>query len=277
MIQINLPGSKNKFFLYDNSVGKAIEREVSSKFYPYTVSKNDDFTLDITSKNSIVFETNGYKLTICNSDYRIVEKCYSSISITYKKICSVIRENLIVQDGFCFLHGSAVLLNEKVCLFLAETNTGKSTFSVYSELFNHTCISDDLIILSIQDNRVYPISKNAHVRLGAEYFLPCQNALSYNSLIARYDYPLKTERFHKKYIVKYIFLLERTDSIFNIEALDDPLEGILSNMFLPYQIYNNVSSALIIKEQYQIFHICYRSPDELLQGVNSFIEMNSIN
>lgn len=272
MIQINIPGAENNFVIYDCSKQKTIEHEFESKFYPYTVIINGDLIL---REKSLIFVTDGYQLTVIyGNNFHSFVKQYPSINITYKKICTFIRDNLIIREGFCLLHGAAISLEGHVSLFLAETNTGKSTFAVYSEYFGHTCITDDLIILDTQENMVYPISKYAHIRLGAEALLPNQHRLFYNPITMRYNYPLKEERFNKKYIVEYIFIINRNDSIVKADVADNPLEAILDNMFLPYQVYNNIVSSIKIKDNYPIYNICYRKLEELNQEVMCLLNSN---
>lgn len=276
MIKIKLPGSKNAFIVRDLSNSKSIENEFSNAFYPYVLEVTTPI-FDIS--RDVLIERNDKSVCVkCrNSEWKAVGSNELSLFECYKTIYSIIRENLQLEENYCFLHGAAMLIDDRLCLFLSETGMGKSTLSVNFAMQGCECLVDDLIILDKKNYVIYPISKYAHIR--KESMVLFQNKtdlLMFNELINRYDFLLSEKRFQKKYRVEYIFILRRGHYNTELHLCDNSFECILENMFLPYQVKGNVFSAAKISFDYNIYNASYGDLDSLLKEIRAFINCQEL-
>lgn len=276
MIQIKFPGVKNIFFIEDQSQIKLIEQEIENTFFPYTQKVIAQEKCG-ESQYNIFIETDGFNVTVKTNivGASIVQREYDSSYGAYRKAYSIIRENLQLENGFCFLHGSCVVIDDTACLFLAETGVGKSTLSVYCDVAGQICLTDDLIIMDVSSRIIYPISKYAHIRENGTVFFD-QNVfsprLSFNSFISRYEYSLSEKRFAQTFKIEYIFILNRSFPKEKIVESTNSYFKILENMFLPYQIKSNILSALNICKQYKIYDVFYSDLNVLLKKLRLFIK-----
>lgn len=271
MLKLKLPGAKNNFFIEDVSSSCLIEQELSCSFYPYaasTVPENAD-----VQGFDLWMSTDGKTLEIKTASKKVATLLFDTSEAVYKKIVSLIRENLLSEPNYCYLHGSAVSIMGETCLFLAETGTGKTTLSVFWDMQkDKRCLSDDLIILNKDTFELYPISSNAHVRQSSSFLLGRRiNALRYNELIGRYEYPLEQERFSQKHFAKYIFVLQRKAGKPRIEPCEVPVHTVLENMFLPYQMTNNIVSAMKISQQFTVYNLFYEDLGATSELLEKFI------
>lgn len=272
MIKITLPGSKNIFIINDLFNSKSIENEIFNTFYPYVT--------DVTPKNfnmqwDIWIERNTENIRVKRRHYgwKKLDVDVLSLFDCYKIAYSIIRENLQLDDEYCFLHGSATLIDNRLCLFLSETGMGKSTLSVYFDMHGYKCITDDLIILDKKNYTIYPISKYAHIRKeGLFLFQNNIDLLTYNRLIDRYEYLLSESRFQDEYKVEYIFILRRGYPNTALFLCNNAFECILENMFLPYQIKGNIFSSAKISCDYSIYSALCEDLDSLLKEIREFIK-----
>lgn len=264
MLKIKLPGARNSFYVLDTSLNLVVAKELKSMYYPYA-------TLDFIEedKNSdLLIETDGVYLEIKSpkGGIALTKEQYASASSVYKRICSIIRENIVLDDEYCYLHGSAVLIQNKVFLFLAETGMGKSTLSVFLDMCKGVCLSDDLIILSKKELKVYPIGEKAHIRSSALNLFEGLNCkFQYNKLSTRYDYLLSKKQTVQScgLILNSIFLLFREKNKAVITKNSTPIESVLTNMFLPYQIKNNVLSATYICQKTKVYNFFYDNFEDI--------------
>lgn len=280
MLRINLPGAKNVLYVNDKSRYRSIEKEIANAFFPYTqqVSSGD---MRNRLNHDIVIETDGSNIVLIknDSDSKCFYAKFNSTHQTYRQIYSIIRDNLRLTDGICFLHGACALINGHACLFLAETGTGKSTLGVYFDVMHKRCLTDDLIIMDVDGGIVYPISRYAHIRQGGMEALTNNVAdsfqLAYNDFLLRYEYPLSDERFCEKYKVEYIFILCRGCTCQGISEAYNPHANILENMFLPYQMTNNIVSSLNIAQKYKIYNAYYDDLHTLSNQIESLVQSKS--
>lgn len=113
----------------------------------------------------------------CGNEYRIKFKdklIYTSNPIQI--IHNIIFENRKFNDNMIVLHGAGIEHNKKAVIFLAPTTGGKTT--LISFLTKNGCryISDDSIIIGIDDFLVYPLSLPIHLREGGMEILNQYNA-----------------------------------------------------------------------------------------------------
>ena len=272
MIKIKLPGSKNIFIINDLCNSKSIENEFFNTFYPYVTEVTNSIS---NIRWDILIEKNDENIRVKNRNngWKILDADILSLFDCYKTVYSIIRENLQLDDEYCFLHGSAILIDNILCLFLSETGMGKSTLSVYFDINGYNCLTDDLIILDKKRYVIYPISKYAHIRKEGLYlFQKNTDLLIYNGLIDRYEYQLAEKRFENECKVKYIFILHRGYLKTELRSCDNAFECILENMFLPYQIKGNILSSAKISCDYNIYSALYGDLDSLLKEIREFIK-----
>lgn len=267
MLKINLPGSNSHFWIEDIFFSSLIENELYSTFYPYAkFESHKDIFLEardvfITVTSFIYVETNqnfnSYK--------------YNNAVHAYRIIFSIIRENIQSQNEFAYLHGAAISIERKVYFLLAKTGIGKTTFGVFVDQKNGICLTDDLIILHIKTKSVFPISKYAHIRENNKLILDINNSMNYNSIIQRYEYPLSEERMNVDWRLNCIVILYRSnDKVSTLKISSSPIIDLMDNMFLPYQIKNNISSAVEISECVPIYNLIYydlESAKKLIQNL----------
>lgn len=256
MLKIDLPGSTNLFWVEDKTLLSSVENELSHAFYPYAkVEVNKAVAL---RDNNVFIRIDD--LIRIETRNRLISRQYCDVFHAYKSVFSIVRENLQIQDDFAYLHGAALKIGQKTCLLLAETGTGKSTLGVYMDQeVGCTCLTDDLVILQKGTRIISPISKYARIRKESKALLKDVPLMNYNRVIERYEYPLLEKRLEHIYRIDYIFVLHRDKDIHGIQPSSMPLTGILDNMFLPYQIKNNLNSAVEISGCIPTYDIFYQN------------------
>ena len=63
--------------------------------------------------------------------------------------------SIFFQRGYYVLHGSAVLFEGKVFMFVGRTKAGKTTLAAYLLKHNATLITEDTAIIRFRDNKAY--------------------------------------------------------------------------------------------------------------------------
>ena len=275
MLIIKIPGTCNTFIINECSSSLLIEQELEKVFFPYA-EQLFDISIDQTIDCDIFIETNGidHVRIAIRATGNIIEKYYRSCFDAYRGIYTIIRDHIKPKSGYCFLHGSCMCINNSLCFFLAKTGVGKSTLSVYYDAKKHICITDDIIIFNYYKEKVVPISKYAHIRASGTSLLSndTANGLKYNYFISRYEYLLSQNRFSLEYNKVAFFLLHRDGSLPRIAKSSNGYSSILENMMLPYQITNNLSSALYINKHYNVYDVFYDNLDVLLEQIIELLE-----
>ena len=269
MIELDLPGSHNVFYVQDHSSYQIIENEAIKTFFPYVKS----CTEITTRSNSISVRIYDTYIEVKAFSGRCSRLSYDGVFNAYKIIISLIRENLQLNEDYCYLHGAVVNIEGHICAFLAKTGTGKTTLSVYMDgLENCMCLSDDLIILHKASHRIYPISKYAHLREPTIVCLDnCRSSLEYNKHICRYEYELSSDRFDKDYFLSNVFVLTRVVSLDRVLFEHASEHDIMDNMFLPFQVKNNILSSIQIHQQHPSHHLYYCKLDSFKNEILDFL------
>lgn len=275
MLIIKIPGTCNTFIINECSSSLLIEQELEKVFFPYA-EKLIDLSIDQSIDCDIYIETNGidYARIAIQTTGNIIEKYYRSYFDVYRGIYTIIRDHIKPKNGYCFLHGSCVCINNAICFFLAKTGVGKSTLSVYYDSQKHICVTDDIIIFDYYKEKIVPISKCAHIRALGSSLLSNDTVkdLKYNSFISRYEYLLSPKRFSLKYNKVAFFLLHRDGSIPRITKSGGGYSSILENMLLPYPITSNLRSAIHICKHYNVYEVFYDNLDILLKQINELLD-----
>ncbi len=72
---------------------------------------------------------------------------------------------ILAHEGRLVLHGSGVLLDGKLAIFLGETGAGKSTLAASFEQAGHHLLGDDAIVVSDHDDHFYGEATYRSLRL----------------------------------------------------------------------------------------------------------------
>ncbi len=259
MLKIELPGSNNLFWIEDNTFESFVENELYHSFYPYA-TKESNKTVLLQNRDVFIQVEDLLRIETCK---QVTFRRYNDISHVYKTAFSIIRENLQIQNDFSYLHGAAISIQNKVCLLLAETGAGKSTLGVYVDQEKEgLCLTDDLIIFQKTSRTIIPLSKHAHLRNESRELLKKGSLMFYNDIVERYEHPLSDNRFKQTWKLNYILILHRNMNIQTIQPSSMPLVDVLNNMFLPYQMKNNLNSAVKISKDVPIYNIFYHDLEE---------------
>lgn len=121
---------------------------------------------------------------------------YSSSYGCFKIICHLIRSNLCCDQGWHYLHASAISFNNKCYCFLGNTLSGKSTLTAFlSQQQGIKYVSDDLVILNTKQRCIIPYQKNILLREGSISTLRKYDfdikSLHYNPMLERFIYTPK--------------------------------------------------------------------------------------
>lgn len=118
---------------------------------------------------------------------------YNSSYSCFKIICHLIRSNLCCDQGWHYLHASAISFNNKCYCFLGNTFAGKSTLTAFlSQQQGVKYVSDDLVILNTKQKCIMPYQKNILLREGSISILRKYDfdikSLHYNPMLERFIY-----------------------------------------------------------------------------------------
>ncbi|MBR2463976.1 MAG: hypothetical protein IKB41_00890 [Clostridia bacterium] len=236
MIKITFPFSKCSFVVDSISI---IESHIFEKFFlfsKYVKAIEDDV-------QSIVIRTNEYDLSVHNTIIGRIHaiKCNSYYDV-FKKITNLIRENTVLSGDVCVLHASFVQMNDKGILLLGESGAGKSTLSAYVHLINGCeCYTDDIVFMNYNTNFGQGVSQYINLREPSLKLLPEQCNAVYDDFIQRYKIILNNCNQQK---VDYIISLNRQNDIkAKIKPIDDVVNVLIHNMYLPYSLKNNIIAA----------------------------------
>ena len=267
MLKIELPGSNILFWVEDKAFDFLVEKELYNTFYPYAAFETN---LPVFFQHNDVF--------VCIDDKIYIEVCHRTLSCpykgimhAYKSVFAIIRENLQLQDNYAYIHGAAIIVEGYGFLLLAETGIGKSTLSVYMEQEGGgICLTDDLIIVQKETRSILPVSKYAHIRIEGKSLFKTGESMAYNHVTNRYNYLLSEKRFNRAWPIDCVLVLHRCDNKQAVLPSPMPMIGVLDNMFLPYQIKNNINSAITISNAIPIFDMYYNNLEQAKKLMLSF-------
>jgi hypothetical protein len=75
-------------------------------------------------------------------------------------------------NTFSMIHGSAITNSVRTVLFLGDSFSGKSVFTLYMSRSAYEFLTDDMCIIHRSDHLVYPISRPVGIRLNTISYLP---------------------------------------------------------------------------------------------------------
>lgn len=262
MLLIDLPCCSNVIAIMCDDNYMCIQNELYNAYYPYgKLIKKDEIPIDslkIFVESGMLFI---YHPRICPQRMQ-----FNGLYDAYKKLINIIRDHLCLKTGWCLLHGCAIDVHGQVVILLGRSGAGKTTFGVFMDTVEEcSCLSDDLIILNFDTLRIYPISRTAHLRQEAIMYVDAKH--TYNPFLHRYEYEYLGNRFQNEYYLHSLFFLHRNDLISRVEKKSNVHMSLLENMYLPYQISANMTSALRISEKIPGFDLYYSNLNDAYNAI----------
>jgi hypothetical protein len=88
-----------------------------------------------------------------------------------QEITNILYANTTFDSSVFAFHGSSIAYNKRAIVFLAKTNTGKSTLVSYLTNKGLKYITDDCVIINRTNLMVYPYTTPLHLRAGGVQIL----------------------------------------------------------------------------------------------------------
>ena len=177
-----------------------------------------------------------------------------------------------IDSCACILHGVAISIHSHKALLLGESGAGKSTLGAYVQMMNgSTCLADDTILFDAKTNRFFPLSKYIFLRESSisvindarkdidvleDLSFSIMRNLVYDSFLNRFCLELTQKPLEDAFDIDDIYILSRGDNEIYVEKEHNPIESILNNMYLPYQVKSNLYCAMYLasKKNITILH-----------------------
>lgn len=178
---------------------------------------SDDGNIVTTEHMEIIEKCNGYIYIWNGRTYYNIETKDELFWILNEVICG---EIFTIQDEWLLLHAAAISYKGNVLAFVADSNTGKSTFSsVFSMHEGCEYITDDLLPIRKSDLLCCDFHKSIAIRENSEmYAQSFKNCLStdifikYNDSKKRMVFPKNCSCFHGPKAIKAFVFLNRNNN-----------------------------------------------------------------
>lgn len=178
-------------------------------------------------------------------DYFLVTQGQNSIKTTdpLQALESMIFESCDIQDGIFAIHAGAVAYKERAFIFTASTNTGKTTLTAFLSLNGFEYVTDDCVLIDMQNQDVYPYHKPIHLREGGFQVLKKYNAepsdykyIDIQSLQRYIFTPFAVSKDVLK--ISELFFIERTNDVNSITkiAAFDAMRRLMESPIKPYKL-----------------------------------------
>lgn len=237
--------------------------EYFSRFYIDNPNKTADRVVTI-KQNSLE------KTVVCGME----SVNYDNDTIAIVRICEYIRVNMLFEEGWTALHGSAISILDKNYLFLGHTGAGKTTLSAYLSIQNGVdIISEDIVIINIHTleciHRKSPMSLRAggYDILKNEY--SCQLHIDGVLPNGKLIYVPPSYEAKEKYYISSCFLLVRKDNInVSAELIEGELNYIL-NSFCFNNMKYNIKCAIALSKKLPMYRFNYSNLDQALEFLSN--------
>ena len=174
------------------------------------------------------------------------------------------------EKGYCYLHGGAVEIDNKVFLFIGKSFSGKSTMITYLTAKGAEYVTDDRLVLNAEKGIITPLTRRINLREGTKELFENQYNLTLDvEYYAFHEYkrwrylPPRIAQDDKK--VTCAFLIERKDSsslksekCSEVEAMNIYMENSLSLTDL-----RNVSVFAQLARTVKLYRLRYSSIEEV--------------
>ncbi len=274
-VAIQLPTSSRRIIIQsmDPDVYPVIQC-ITNSYFPFS-SLGDSFT---RTPNDLILNINNYSILFDNKRNIGI---YVTPDNLYRTLMRHIQNNLLINDGYGILHGSAVVHNNKSILFLGASGTGKTTLVSYLNYEESMpCIADDILVIDTTYNRVFSSRSCFHLRKSTLSLLPSLKDLRpqnyYSEIINRYILNYNNTNNNVSYPIDYIFILNRSNDLSSIPSIKvcNDIEEIIINAFCPYALKANILSANHIFSKNSIYELFYGKLDDcalILKNLDHFI------
>ena len=122
------------------------------------------------------------KITMLNNN---LVACYNNIRhLSYVLLYSIQR--YLQKNNMYYIHGASMIVNNKGCLLIGKSGSGKTSFSLFMQEENNSeIIGDDSAIIKIENGEIYVVSGNDIImckkeRQGFEYSHELRNYYKIN-------------------------------------------------------------------------------------------------
>ncbi len=204
----------------------------------YIVDFGDISEISSSSKELLDIKIVRKKMKYCVLFKEKAIYTYSPIHVIH----NIIFHNTVYLETVFPLHGGGVVLNGESYLFLAASQTGKSTLIAYLTKSGFRYINDDIILIDMHSMSVLPYITPMHLRPESlsilnnySCFFAGKNVTfeGYNRIIYTPDTFADT-----KVKIKSIFFLERTESKNSCVTLskDEAILNLMQNLISPQAI-----------------------------------------
>lgn len=158
-------------------------------------------------------------------------------------IHNIIFENRKFDNNVIVLHGAAIEHNKKAVIFLAPTTGGKTTLVSFLSQNGYRYITDDSVIIGINDFLVYPLSLPIHLREGGMEILgqynvkPTMYDVVGQGEIKRYTY-LPDNVADNPLPIDCIYFLNRNLSLNHVTQITGPdaIFNLCKSFAVPYDM-----------------------------------------
>lgn len=194
-------------------------------------------------------------------------------------ITNILHRILTTEDGYLFLHGAAVSINNKSVLLLGESNAGKSTTSMYLLKKGYQYITDDKAVININNHSIMLFDRPIHLRLGGIELLKNKYGMDLNTKKIdyfnnfRYIYYVNQKKFEIPSI-EYLAILKRNDkgvNIINELSGLDAFESILKNCYCSNNMSENVVKVFKLVANIKVINIKYSELHYLENMLSKFL------
>lgn len=247
------------------------------KLYPYTnyVSNYAEENSDVMT---IINQSGEY--TFCYEDRLICDLSRNGLYYVVYEVLQEVAERNFLLYHTDVLHGACVEKEGKALVFLAGTNTGKSTLTTELIHQGYRYISDDYVILSKDSIEIIPF--HLPVKLRTLEFSP---AVEEKQIIVRDYNPIRNENYYliqpdafcqnKNYPVWAIFQIERTENENTVRRLKcNEAFGIIvlySKIADRSSIKKLMTSAASLVRVKEVYKICFTEIENCIDYIQKAI------
>ena len=126
------------------------------------------------------------KITMLNNN---LVACYNNIENNIRHLSYVLLYSIqryLQKNNMYYIHGASMIVNNKGCLLIGKSGSGKTSFSLFMQEENNSeIIGDDSAIIKIENGEIYVVSGNDIImckkeRQGFEYSHELRNYYKIN-------------------------------------------------------------------------------------------------
>ena len=185
----------------------------------------------------------------------------------------VVRNNTVITDEYLYLHGASVVVGNKCAILVGESGVGKTTIASFIDMQpDGMALGDDLVAINSRNNTATAIGSKMKIRQKSLAFLPRRtDSYHFSNITKRYEHHIIGNE--KPRDVSLIAVLRRDEQQVINSRIHNPIDVLLRNTYLPYQLQSNIRSCLSIIQTIPVFSLCvgdlFSAYDEIKNMLNS--------